>query len=277
MTTLKFLGTGSAFTLKNFQTNIAIGVGSNPKWFLVDAGGDIRFSLNAAFLNYKSIDSIYISHLHADHASGLEYFGFCTYFDPSTKNSPINLYGNGELLRKGWEDTWKGGMESIQGHLLELNDFFNVKAVRPNGFFLWEQIKFTIVQAMHVMNGYSIVPSYGLMLDLPGGYKVYLTTDCQFCPSQIMDFYKQADLIVQDCETTFKSGVHAHYTDLVTLPTEIKKKMLLVHYGDNIVGDDGKVNSEWSNKAETDGFCGFPYKGDSQGVEDLIDSIRRSN
>ena len=48
-----------------------------------------------------------------------------------------------------------------------------------------------------------------------------------------MDFYKQADLIIQDCETTpFKSGVHANYSELVTLPLEIKTKMMLLHYQD---------------------------------------------
>ena len=52
---------------------------------------------------------------------------------------------------------------------------------------------------------------------------------------QIMDFYKQADFIVHDCETTpFKSGVHANYLDLKTLPPEIKGRMILAHYSDKV-------------------------------------------
>lgn len=38
-------------------------------------------------------------------------------------------------------------------------------------------------------------------------------------------------MIYQDCETSpFPSDVHAHITDLKTLPPEIKSKMLIYHY-----------------------------------------------
>jgi hypothetical protein len=78
------------------------------------------------------------------------------------------------------------------------------------------------------MDGYAIVPSYGLLIEStpfsavgPNKNRVFVTTDTQFCPNQIMDFYKQSSLIFQDCETfdltgKIKSGVHAHYNDLQT-------------------------------------------------------------
>lgn len=253
---LHFLGTGSAFTTKNFQTNIILK--QKGKCLLIDAGGDLRFSLKEAGLSYKDIDSVYISHLHTDHAGGIEYLGFCTYFDPTTINK-INLYGNGELIRKGWEDTWKGGMESIQGEIVNLESYFNVKPIKPNGKFVWEGLTFQTVQSIHIMNGYSIVPCYGLMITMENGKKVYFTSDCQFAPSQIMDFYKQADYIIQDCETSpFRSGVHAHFDELCTLPPEIKAKMILIHYQDNVLVNEGcMINHEWFNKAETNGFMGF--------------------
>jgi ribonuclease BN (tRNA processing enzyme) len=265
---IRFLGTGSAFTVKNFQTNFAIE--QNGKWLLVDAGGDLRFSLAAAGMSYKDISAVYVSHLHTDHSGGIEYLGFCTYFDPSTKEK-IQLFGNGELLRKGWEDTWKGGMESIQGKLMSLDSFFDVNMVRPNGRFVWEDLEFLIVQSIHIMNGYAIVPSYGLMIKVPKINKtIYITTDCQFCPSQIMDFYKQADFVVQDSETTpFKSGVHANYSELITLPPDIKKKMVLTHYQDNVLDENG-IKEEWKQKALTDGFIGFAEKGETTSIEALL-------
>ena len=91
------------------------------------------------------------------------------------------------------------------------------------------------------MNGYYIVPSFGLMVtDWKTNKKIFFTGDTQFCPNQIMDFYEQADLIIQDCEYLYfdgkavKSGVHAHYEDLKTLPNEIKAKMILSHYQDGM-------------------------------------------
>jgi hypothetical protein len=50
---IKFLGTGSAFTLKNYQSNLAIE--QNGKRLLLYAGGDIR-SLRDAELNQEWSD-----------------------------------------------------------------------------------------------------------------------------------------------------------------------------------------------------------------------------
>ena len=62
---ITFVGTGSAFTTKNFQTNTLIS--RNDKNLLIDAGGDIRFSLGKLGLSYKDINALYITHLHNDH------------------------------------------------------------------------------------------------------------------------------------------------------------------------------------------------------------------
>jgi len=258
---LIFLGTGSAFTTLNYQTNILIQ--KNGKNFLIDAGSDIRFSLKNVGLSYKDIDSVYVSHLHADHAGGIETLAFCSFFDPSRKES-ITLYGSGDVLTRGWDTCWKGGLESIQGYLQKLSDYFKcVYTITPNANFYWENIKFIPVQVVHIMNGYSIVPSWGLMAhDEDTNKKVFFTTDTQYCPHQINDFYNMADVIIQDCETSpFRSGVHANYEDLKDLPENVKQKMILVHYQDNILNQDGTLKQEWSTKRAEDKFGAFGTKG----------------
>jgi ribonuclease BN (tRNA processing enzyme) len=276
---IKFLGTGSAFTLKNYQSNFIIE--QNGKRLLLDAGGDIRFSLRDAGLSYKDIDGVYISHLHQDHIGGTEAIAFCSYFDPSMKDKKIKLYGSGELLRRGWEDSWKGGLESVQGKLLSLSDFFNINSIKPNGSFWWESIQFDLVQSTHVMNGYCIVPCYGLMIRHMSK-TIFWTADCQFCPHQILDFYKQADLIIQDCEVTnFKSGVHANFMDLATLPEDIKKKMILIHYQDDVLDGNGNIKPEWSEKETKAGFgatvdFGFAVKGQELDVDAMLKSLEEA-
>lgn len=243
---LQFVGVGSAFTLDNFQSNMVFS--HNGEKLLIDAGGDVRHALKKCGLTYHDLNAVYISHLHGDHIHGMEWLSFATYFDPSfrSKKGKLKLYGNNTVIEKLWE-SMKGGVRSIQGKLMTLEDYFDVQRVPQNGCFTFAKTKFQLIQTVHVMDGYEIVPSYGLLWVGANGQRIFLTTDTQFAPRQIETFYAQSDIIFHDCETSkFPSGIHAHYNDLKTLPPETKAKMWLYHYND---GD--KPN------ATADGFAGY--------------------
>jgi len=266
---ITFAGTGSAFTMRNYQTNTIIT--KNGKHLMIDAGMDARFTLRDVGLSYKDIYALYVTHLHADHIGGIEWLAFTTYFDPSVKEK-ITLIGNNELIRELWNNSLKGGLKSIQGKRTVLDDFYDVQMIKKNGKFVWEDIEFHIVQSVHIMDEYAIVPSFGLMMiDFVTKKKIYYTGDTQFNPNQIMDFYNEADLIIQDCETTpFKSGVHANFLDLITLPEDVKKKMVLQHYQDNVLEEEFgiEISDSWNTSAQEAGFTcwdganyGFALKG----------------
>ena len=178
----------------------------------------------------------------------MEWLGFNTYFTPGVNRPKLSLSQN--LVAPLWNNCLSGGMASLQGKIATLDTFFDVNPVCANGEFTFEGKHFQLVQTIHVMDGFSFSPSYGLIFE-DHGKRVYLTTDTQFCPNQIMDFYAMSQIIFQDCETSqFKSGVHAHYNDLKTLPSDIKAKMWLYHYNDGDLPD-----------AIADGFAGFVQKG----------------
>lgn len=242
---LMFLGSGSAFTVgaDNFQSNMLLFSDSGKK-LLIDCGTDIRWSLYQAGYSHLDLTDIYLSHVHADHSGGLEYVGFSTKFDP--RCSKPKLYLSTELADWLWERSLSGSMRSIQGEITDLGTFFDVQKVLPNSFFTWEGIIFYLIPSVHLVDPEGDVTSYGLFFEVKGT-KVYLTTDSQFCPEKQGQVYERADLIFADCETTpFKSGVHAHYQDLVTLPEEIRQKMWLYHYQPGPLPD-----------AQKDGFHGF--------------------
>lgn len=261
MMKLLFLGSGSAFTVgdDNFQSNTILSDDRGNK-LLIDAGSDLRFSLHEAGLSYLDITDIYLSHLHSDHAGGLEYIAFTTKFDPRCEKP--NLYLSKELAGELWERTLSGGLRSIQGDINDLETFFNVCKVDRNGHFTWEGIQFDLVKVIHIDNGYYVMPTYGLFFEVEGT-KVFLTTDTQLHFDEMREYYDRADLIFHDCETSqFPTTVHAHYHELLKLPASIKNKMWLYGYQPGPLPD-----------AETDGFLGFVKRGQTfEFSESLVSS-----
>ncbi|GAK53884.1 beta-lactamase domain protein [Candidatus Moduliflexus flocculans] len=244
---LTFIGTGSAFTLNNYQSNMIL-TADDGDILLIDCGADARFALRDLGLTYKNIESVYISHLHSDHVGGLEWLGFTRKFDPSGRKP--HMYISRYIKSELWSTVLSGGMLSLQGEVADLDTYFDVHSIGKNQGFTWKNVEFQLVQAVHIMSGFHIVPSFGLLFEI-NGMKTFLTTDTQFSPAQITEFYKRADLIFHDCETTpFHSNVHAHYDQLRTLPLDTKQKMWLYHYQDGVLPD-----------AQADGFAGFVQRG----------------
>jgi ribonuclease BN (tRNA processing enzyme) len=267
---LIMLGVGSAFTIPgsdfnlcDWQSNILIR--KNDKNLLLDCGSDIRFSYTEAGYRLTEINGIYVSHLHADHVGGIEGVAFSNFFSYPQKRP--TLFSAASLVGPLWNQSLKGGLESIEGRRMDLTGYFDVHRIPKNGFFIWEGIRFDLVQVVHVMAERSIKHSYGLMIsENSNSPKIFWTSDTQFCPNQIRSFYTSADLILQDCETSpFHSGVHAHYEELKTLDPAVKAKMHLYHYQPGTIA---KLD------APGDGFAGFLRKRDGFRVSDTIEQLK---
>ena len=281
---IQFVGAGSAFNKEDGQTNILIQAASG-KHLLIDCGTYCWHSMKELGLGVCDVAAAYVSHLHADHTGGFEELAFCTFFNPAAKKP--TLYGNFHVIHDLWEQTLRGGLESIQAQQMTLDSYFDVQRIQDNGQFIWEGIAFKPVQTVHVVNDCTIKFSYGLLVQEGMTFSdngkdtvclgkpkpvVFFTTDTQFCPQSINDFYKRADVIFHDCETTpYQSGVHAHYENLKTLPDDIREKMYLCHYQQNppqrrLV--DVEAHKDYGGDLETrvpvwenDGFAGMVEAG----------------
>jgi ribonuclease BN (tRNA processing enzyme) len=264
---LTVLGAGSAFSMNQYQSNFLLDFDGYKMLF--DCGSDIRWAMHDVKLGVNDIDGIYISHLHADHIGGLEWVALNRFFNKSLPK--VDLYISEYLVDDLWSDCLKGGLSTYQGAVLGLNDYFNVIVIPENGTIPLHKIvgldhdylgwDLTPVQTVHVMSGYKIMPSFGILLKRNKEIKdkvntLYITADTQYSPYQIRDFYAQADLILEDCETAnFKSHVHAHYEDLNKLEIEFKNKMWLYHYNDQPWG--AADFDAMQQMAKHDGFLGF--------------------
>ena len=156
-------------------------------------------------------------------------------------------------MHQMWNSSLEGGIGCIEGKLMHLTDYFNCLPIAYDGFFRWEGIKFTLKRMPHVMTGYKNHYSYGLLIEEheENGQAVFISTDTKFQPDFICDIAPKVSTIFHDCETTpFKTGVHAHYDDLCSLPNSVKKKIWLYHY-----------QPHPNLKPHADGFKGFVTKG----------------
>lgn len=243
--------------------------------FVLDFGGDIRHSLSFHGLSVADIDGWYCSHPHNDHVGGIEGIALSTIFHPAwnkakqdwhkgqgldkliTKKNPDgtrhmipdaakpDLYAHAHVIPEIWA-TAKQGLDTLQGvPNVCLEDYFQVHTMVDNNpiYFkdedrTWEI--FTVVST-HVVAGMKLMPSYGLLFNCDDGQKVYMPTDTQFMtPPQIRMFYEQSDVVYQDCETGFRSGVHAHIDDLRKYDPSVKEKMYLYHYNEEPEVDEGE-------------------------------------
>lgn len=247
---LIFIGSGSAFTVgaDNYQSNMILEDDSGKK-LLVDCGSDARFALHELGLSYKDIEAVYISHLHADHTGGLEWLALTTKFDPICKK-PI-LFVSKNIVYNLWNTVLSGGLQTLENEVADLSSYFLVKPIDDSNFFIWSDVKFRLVQTVHVFSANAIVLSYGLLFTV-NEKTILITTDTKaVIPSQINDCYQIADIIFHDCETSSKhSRVHSHFDELKNLDANIKKKMWLYHY------NPGPLPN-----AQKEGFRGFVKKG----------------
>lgn len=247
-----FLGTGSAFCLKNFHSNALIV--ENNKKILFDAGGDLRFSLNEQGLSYNDIDAVYISHLHNDHIGGLEYLGLESYF--SVPRHKIKLYIHKKLIDDLWNSSLSGGLRKISTGELHLHDYFDVITVEDS--FNWQGHNIELIETVHSADVLNVHPVFGLFINCTSGKKVYLTADTRYVPEIIGKFYEKADFIIHDTETAnYRSEIHSHYDDLIHLDGKVKMKTYLWHYQDN-VSDNFEI---WQENARKNQFIGFLKKG----------------
>lgn len=222
------IGCGNAFSTEQFNQSFV--VEEDGRRLLIDCGMQVPQALAASRFRAADIHDIYVSHLHADHVGGLEFFAFARYDWARRPRSwregryAPRLIGNVQLLRDLWDKTLRGGLESMEGFVSDLETFFEPVPVEPNKRFAWQGWTVDLIQQIHIMSGSVIMPSFGILFSREGRKSVYFVTDSQHCsPRQIEEYYRRADLIFQDCECAgvdcrFPEGAKVYRKDDVALP-----------------------------------------------------------
>ena len=213
--TLEFLGVGNAFAKRHYQNNLL--VNGN---ILIDCAASAGQSLHDTGRSFEQIESLFITHTHADHIGGLEECAFLSKYVYGGRKP--RLYLPPALIGNLWDHSLRGGLEDPEHGATRLEDYFEVVEVTPR--FQIDEVEFEIVSTLHVPGRFCC----GLIID----DRVLFSGDTQFAPGKIDRCGVDAEAIYHDCQF-HTGGIHASLDELAALPEGIRRKTYLMHYGDD--------------------------------------------
>jgi ribonuclease BN (tRNA processing enzyme) len=223
------LGVGDAFSTRHYSS--ALAVEAEGSCLLVDCPHPIRKMLREAahtsglLLDAAQVCGIALTHLHGDHASGVECFGFFLRFVLGRR---IPLVTRPDVAARLWDSFLAGSMEWVTLEAgtaplrRELDDFYQV--IRVHGSESARVGPFAIECRPTIHS----IPATAFRIRAAGRCLGY-SGDAAFEPA-LVDWLAEADLVVHE---TNPGLLHTPYEKLAALPPVVRDKMRLIHYPDD--------------------------------------------
>ena len=222
------LGVGDAFSARSYSSCYALE--SEGTWLLVDCPHPIRKILREAgeecgeALDIARFSGVVLTHLHADHATGLEGWGFYSHF--LLGRSSVFLT-HPEVSEPLWDrhlavtmGTTKVGADG-QEKRLAFDDYFELRSLNESSATQFGPFSIECRRTIHH------IPTFALRIRAGGRYLGF-SADTAYDPG-LIEWLSEADLIVHEANY----GGHAPYEKLAALPASLRGKMRLTHYPDD--------------------------------------------
>lgn len=282
MLTLTFLGVGSAFAKRNFNSNLLIEAWQRgpqeqnqpDDTLLVDFGSTGPLALyqlmqksgfeylsNNGTINYPAIHRVFVTHQHADHIGGLEEMALMNryFYRDLERSKPYKgqIVSAASILIDLWDTSLKGGLRAMAGRFALLQDYFFILALNhqeagKDGFTILKRYRFTLFPTDHIQieRKYDW-PSFGLFIeDTRSGQVAFFSGDTRFHFEDYGQMMERACICFHEVQLAEEPNpVHSLMSEVRTLPEAVRRKTWLYHYGDDF--DSGRFDFV------SDEFAGF--------------------
>lgn len=245
---LFFLGVGSAFSKRHYQTNLLIVKGDDH--LLIDCGTKTPQAFHELGLPIAHIKNYFLTHSHADHIGGLEEVMLVARYGTQTKP---NVWITEIYQNNLWDMSLRGGgafNEENNGKNLTFGDMWQIHRPRwqagyPRETYAFEvgSIRLKAFRTMHIPgNAKDWQDSFwstGLVID----DRILFSGDTKFDRAMVEDYTTlfPIETIFHDCQFFPPGGVHASIEELKDLPADLKAKTVLMHYGDDWEKNSARV------------------------------------
>jgi ribonuclease BN (tRNA processing enzyme) len=172
----------------------------------------------------NDVDAVILTHLHADHCSGLEGLAYWIFFYTQRK---LPLLIHPDVLARLWEGHLAAGMEQLLPAIgapmksMKLDDYFDVRPLDLDRSVQFGPFEIECRKTIHH------VPTTAVRVTAEGRTLGH-SADTAFDPT-LIDWLAQSDLVVHETN----HGIHTPYEKLAALPQDTRSKMRLIHYPDD--------------------------------------------
>ena len=230
------LGVGDAFSKRFYASSMLVGF--EDEWIVIDCPHPQRKMLHEASasagfdLDWDILKAVVLTHLHADHCSGVEsYLYYCRH---RLRTKPV-LIAHDDVSARLWSGHLSAGMGRVETlengteRSRSLDDFATLLSIPGEGELEFGSFSIACRKTLHT------VPTTALRIRA-GGRCLGYSSDTSFDPA-LIDWLSEADLIVHETNL----GIHTDYRLLCGLPRSLRERIKLVHYPDEFEADDSAM------------------------------------
>lgn len=217
------LGVGDAFSATHYTVCLALR--AEGRWLLVDCPHPLRKLMRegaasaGVVLDVPQLEAVVLTHLHADHCSGVEGYGlYCKY----VLGGRAKLAAHPAVSARLWEAHLADGMASRGGEALRFEDFFDLVPLDEGDPVTIGPFRIACRRTRHV------IPTTALRIEAAGRTVAY-SADTEFDP-ELIRWLEPADLVLHETGP----GIHTPLASLAALPEALRRRMRLVHYPDTL-------------------------------------------